>query len=139
MSSEFNEALAASIGSASFLLTALALLLTAVAFALGSWANWKAKQADVETARLDLSYRLMLAASGGGDARLPNGAGHYSSLEVQTMAIAALRGFPENLEVYERLLEERRRWAASNPADTGLQILSRETELLVSSIKTKRS
>ena len=135
-----NESIANAIGSASFLLTAVALLLTAAALAVGAWAHWKAKQADVETTRLDLAYRLMLASAGGGDARLPGAqGGHYSSLEVQTMAIAALRSFPENLDVYERLLAGHDRGLAQNPGDAALQVLKREFELLVASIKARKS
>lgn len=133
-----NEAIAYAIGSASFLLTAVALLLTAIALALGAWAHWRAKQADVETTRLELSYRLMLAASGGGDARLPRGNEHYSSIEVQTMAIAALRSFPENHDVYERLLSERERQVQVYPDNETVHVLRREMALLVTHTESKR-
>lgn len=131
-----NALLADIIGSASFLLTAVALLITAVAIAFGAWANFRAKQFEWKTSRLDLAYRLILAASGGGEARLPDAKTHYSSLEVQTAAIAYLRAFPEYADVYERLAEERRRNALASGSELD-QVLLRETESLVRATRHK--
>lgn len=133
--SDVNDQIANAIGSASFLLTAIALLMTAIAIAFSAWATWKAKQSELEAKRLEMSYRLLLAASGGGDARLPSGETHYSSMEIQTMAIAALRAFPENKPVYERLLAERTRISNVSPNDVFATTLKRETEELLASIE----
>ena len=129
-----NSALADIVGSASFLLTAIALLITAIAIGIGAWSNYQAKKMEWETNRLDLSYRLLLASAGGGDAPLPNQQTHYSIVEVQTVAIAALRGFPEYRDVYERLLIERnRQHQAENSALN--QLLLNEVQSLVDSLQ----
>ena len=133
--SDLNSQIANAIGSASFVLTAIALLMTAIAIAFSAWANWRAKQSELEAKRLEMSYRLLLAASGGGDARLPNKETHYSSMEVQTMAIAALRSFPENRPVYERLLAARNGVLIQSPEDVCAKVLKQETESLLSSIQ----
>jgi hypothetical protein len=130
-----NATLSDVIGSASFLLTTIALLITAIAIAFSAWANYKAKQFELQTTRLDIAYRLIIAASGGGDARMPNGTTHYSGVEVQTAAIASLRAFPEYADVYERLLVERKRFAAANGGELE-QVLMRETESLVAAVKS---
>ncbi len=132
---DVNAAIASMVGSASFLLTAVALLLTAIAIAFTAWANMRAKHSELETKRLELSYRFLLAASGGGDARLCK-EDHYSSVEIQTMSIAALRSFPEYRAIYERLLAERTRVADASPDNVYNQVLKRETEMLLRELTT---
>jgi len=103
------------VASASFVLAAFALLATGLAVTAAVWATYQARRHEAEIARIELSYRLLLAASGGGDARLPNNNTHYSSGPVQLMAIAALQSFPEFEPVYEQLLDARKTESENDP------------------------
>lgn len=139
MNGEMNSGIADAVASASFLLTAVALLITALALGAGAWANYRTKQLEAETFRAELAYRFLLAASGGGDARLPDAKSHYSSMEVQTMAISALQAFPEFHETYERMLAERRRVYGDDNTNKFSTRLLEETEALVAlTAKSKR-
>ena len=125
-----NLAIADLVGSASFILTAFALLVTGLAVAVTTWANYRARKHEAEVARIELSYRLLLAAAGAGDARLPAQSTHYSSVPVQVMALAALRSFPEFTGVYERLLEDRERQAKTHPDEWNAVLLAATNRLV---------
>ncbi|WP_084420252.1 hypothetical protein [Henriciella litoralis] len=139
-----NASLTNAIGSASFLLTAIALFLSATAIAVAAWAQYQAKRTENETKRLELSYRLMIAAAGGGDALCPKGGSHYSNLQIQVAAMASLRSYPEYIDVFERLLADRERLVETPRAGIEMnqneydRLIAAELASLVESVRSKR-
>ena len=107
------------ISSASFLLTAVSLVIVAIAGAHGLWSNYRAKKVENETKRLELWYRLMMCSIGMGDARRKSAddTRWETFVPAQIVGIQALSAFPEHSDIYEsveRNLAERARADAEN-------------------------
>lgn len=107
------------ISSASFLLTAVSLIIVAIAGAHGLWSNYRAKKVENETKRLELWYRLMMCSIGMGDARRKSAddSRWETFVPAQIVGIQSLSAFPEHRDIYqsvEKNLAERARTDADN-------------------------
>jgi hypothetical protein len=102
-----NMTIADLVGSASFVIATFSLLIASLAVVLTFWIHHRTKTAEVEAKKLELSYKLLVASAGGGDAlRDPK---LTSSMQTQFAAIAALREYPEYVDSYRVMLEVRRK------------------------------
>lgn len=115
-----NEAIAETIASYAFLISIISVLLAVGGVVIAVIVHARAKKSEVECARLELMYKLMQNAVGMGDARRPRGdgqPGYETFVPSQIAALAALRGFPELLPMFERLEPNFRRLAEADPED----------------------
>lgn len=105
--------------SSSFLLTAVSIVIVAIAGAHGLWSNYRAKKIENDTKRLDLWYKLMLCSVGMGDARRRSNddTSWQTFVPAQIIGIQALSAFPEHRAIYDSLAENMKKRAEQDPND----------------------